>query len=417
MAALWTNLVQPFLLLTAWLFGEQNDATPSSCLRTAQTIEALVTCFDTFTVPHDYYNSLTYDLAQPVGTQRKDWKVAVQSVLSVDGNCSTTAVPLSLHGLYTIDIFKGYCVLYETATRCGTYLKGWGFMIAPAYHSSVSRSVHISAPHPGYDLGTVEQAASIFDSTGSKSLLVAGRKRTAFLDQSNCIARVLPKQDYYKTDPAHNNDEPFFDASISIYNWQHQHYGCPSSSCGFIQLHGKGSSTCSSETIFLSSGLGNSSASRSWYSDDTDRPVKRLQRNLQHAFPAWKVSLPSDSNCPLTATKNVVGRHLNGIHLENVCSMGATSKTVTGEFLHAEQAGIARNERHYKAWSQALVDTFDVTCAEGMVLDPMTQLCAVARKPVDRVEEGASDSRRLNALMDPPKWNQWYLFMSYFMIL
>jgi hypothetical protein len=89
--------------------------------------------------------------------------------------------------------------------RCGTYLKGWGFMVVPASRVAVSRSVHISAPHPGYDLGTVEQAASIFENTGSKSLLVPGRTRTAFLKSSDCIVPVSARQDYFMTDPAHNN--------------------------------------------------------------------------------------------------------------------------------------------------------------------------------------------------------------------
>ena len=134
-----------------------------------------------------------------------DWKEAVKALLDVDGNCSTTSLPLSLQGLYVIEPFKDYCVLYETITQCGTYLKGWGFMVVPAFRVAISRSVHISAPHPRYDLGTVEQAASVFGNTGAKSLLVPGRTRTAFLKSSDCIVPVSPMQDYYMTDPAHNN--------------------------------------------------------------------------------------------------------------------------------------------------------------------------------------------------------------------
>jgi len=140
----------------------------------------------------------------------------------------------------------------------------------PAFRGAVSRSVHISAPHPGYDLGTVEQAAYVFENTGSKSLLVPGWMRTAFLQPSNGIVPASAKQDYYMIDPAHNNvcssilftNRPsliagaFFDTSISIYDWQHKKDNCLSPTCGFVQFHGKGPSTCPSNDIFLSSGIG-----------------------------------------------------------------------------------------------------------------------------------------------------------------
>ncbi|PPQ94226.1 hypothetical protein CVT25_006652 [Psilocybe cyanescens] len=367
----WTDILQPIFYSLLWLLGLQTDLdlSPGSCIRTSPTITALVSCLDTFTVPHSYYDNATYSLAQPVGSQRRDWKLAVTTLLSVDGDCSATSVPLSLQGLYVIESFGGFCVLYETASRSGTYVKGWGFMIVPAFRPLVSRSVHISAPHPGYDLGTIQQAAYIFQSTGSNSLLVTGRTRTAYLNNSNCILPVSASQDYYRTDPAHNNEEPFFDANVAIYEWQHQRLGCPPSSCGFLQLHGKGASTCSSDQIFLSSGIGNSSSSQAWYTDDVDRPIKRLQQNLQDNFPSWKISLPSDSTCPLTATKNVVGRYLNGIHIPRVCSTAATSKIATGEFLHAEQASLPRDPQHYDAWSRAVLETFD-TCADGMAMNP-----------------------------------------------
>ena len=89
-----------------------------------------------------------------------------------------------------------------------------------------------------------------------------------------------------------------------------------------------------------------------------------------------RISLPSDSPCILTATKNVVGRYLNGIDLGSVCNKVANSKTATGQFIHAEQSGSIRNPKNYNAWSQAVLDTFDVICADGMVLDPATKLCS-----------------------------------------
>ena len=187
--------------------------------------------------------------------------------------------------------------------------------------------------------------------------------------------------------------EPFFDANLAISEWQRKNHGCPSSSCGYIQIHGKKLTTCPDDDIFLSAGLGmnssyhfffqiytelqpgNSSASLAWYSDATDRPIKRLQQNLSLSFPSKHISLPSDSNCTLTATKNVFGRYLNGIQSESVCSKAATRRTATGEFIHAEQSRAARSPLNYNAWSQAVLNTFDAICADGMVIDPTTKLC------------------------------------------
>ena len=128
--------------------------------------------------------------------------------------------------------------------------------------------------------------------------------------------------------------------------------------------------------IYIELEPGNSSASLAWYNDATDRPIKRLQRNLRLSFPSKHISLPSDSPCSLTATKNVLGRYLNGIDLRSVCNEAATSRTTTGEFLHAEQSSAARSLSNYKAWSQAVLNTFDATCADGMVVDPVTKLCS-----------------------------------------
>ncbi|KAF8805576.1 hypothetical protein BYT27DRAFT_7104300 [Phlegmacium glaucopus] len=353
---------------------------PALCFETSTTIDALAACLEDFTVPPNHYNQATYDAAQPTTEQRNDWKNVINLFLSVDGDCSSIPIPPSLQGIYTIEAFQNMCVLYEASVQEGIYVKGWGFMIVPRLRTSVSRAVHFSAPHPFFDRGTVQQAAFLFESTGSKSLFAAGRIRTAFPDPSECIPPVNSSQKFYKTDPAHNILEPFNDANIVISEWQHaRDHGCPSPSCGFVQIHGKGTKTCSNDDIFLSSGLGTSSASLAWYSDSTDRPVKRLQRNLNLSFPSWHISLPSDSHCGLTATKNVFGRYLNGIDVGSVCNKAATNTTATGMFLHAEQGAAARSPLNYDAWSQAVLNTFAVTCADGMVVDPATKLCIFDR--------------------------------------
>ena len=209
MVALWSSIVH-ILYLTIRFLRVCEDSkfiatpTPASCLNSSTTIDALVTCLEDFIVPSKYYNNETYEAAQPTSNQRDDWRGLIYSFLSVDGNCSSIPIPLSLEGIYTVEPFNTMCVLYETSSLEGVFVKGWGIMMVPRLRSSVSRTVHFSAPHPIYDSGTIRQAASLFESTGSKSLLVSGRVRSAFSEPSECASPIFPLKGYYKTDTAHN---------------------------------------------------------------------------------------------------------------------------------------------------------------------------------------------------------------------
>ena len=209
MVALWSSLVHILQLTIPFLrvFEDSKSivaSTPASCLNSSATIDALVTCLEVFIVPPEYYNKKTYEAAQPTSNQRDDWKNLINALLSADGNCSSIPIPLSLQGVYTIEVFNTMCVLYEVSSVEGVYTKGWGFMVVPRLRTSVSRIVHFSAPHPIYDRETMRQAAFLFESTGSQSLLVPGRARTAFPEPSECISPVFPLQEFYKTDTTHN---------------------------------------------------------------------------------------------------------------------------------------------------------------------------------------------------------------------
>jgi len=172
---------------------------------------------------------------------------------------------------------------------------------------------------------------------------------------------------------------------VAILDWQSQQGGCPSASCAFIQLHGKADTTCVEDDIFLSTGLrkhynilfslpvfqqpslipfvilGNSS----WYTDDVDRPIKRLKKELLRAFNVGSdsiapvtVSLPSDTKCILTATLNVVRRYLNHFPSSSsidVCMQSSRADTTRGIFIHVEQTWRTASQ---VAWIRAINNTF-----------------------------------------------------------
>jgi hypothetical protein len=105
-------------------------------------------------------------------------------------------------------------------------------------------------------------------------------------------------------------------------------------------------------------------ARNGWYTDNVDRPIKRLQKQLIQAFDSAnipvKISLPSDSRCILTATKNVVGRYINTYPSlsYDVCRRSASPDTTQGAFIHAEQNALTRSDRSREAWVHALNNTF-----------------------------------------------------------
>lgn len=271
---IWSFLSSQVPLLIYLLFG-RSGLNPATCFGQPD-IQSLVDCFDSYTVPEAFYNSSTYAIAQPTDAQRNDWKHLIRDLLVIDGSCESIPIPSSLRSIYDVRPFQKYCVLYETTSSSGYYRKGWGLVVVQAHQSQVARDLHFSAPHPAYDLGTPQQAAAVFSLTSARSLLIAGRNRNAFMQPSTCVPPRSSTDDWYLTDPAHNNVsrylllifccilsifvqlESFFDASTTIYDWQHATRGCSSSNCAFVQFHGKGSKTCPQDSIFMSSGLGSS---------------------------------------------------------------------------------------------------------------------------------------------------------------
>jgi hypothetical protein len=202
-----------FITSSLLLFGLATTAVDVPCIgqSTISTLEDLTTCLEGYAVQQRHYTRATYDLAQPTSTERAAWAQAVQAVLDVDSNCNAALLPHALDGIYTISLYtersttNQYCVLSEKTAGPAGYTRGWGFVIVPATRRAVSRFVHISAPHPIYDANTPRQAAALFKRAGAKSLLVDGRDRRAFLEQTDCVIPSAGNGPYYETDPAHNN--------------------------------------------------------------------------------------------------------------------------------------------------------------------------------------------------------------------
>ncbi|KAM6491121.1 hypothetical protein JOM56_013360 [Amanita muscaria] len=340
-----------------------------SCTASSSDLQSLVSCHVSLVIKREL-DSVTYTSIQPTPPQRQAWSETIHALLDVDGNCST--ISQNLHELlkssYAVLEVGEFCVLVETSTVYNSaknkneYEKGWGIFVVPARKDHTKKSLHISAPHPIDDAFTGGQAGHVFENTGAKSLYIAGRARTAFRKQTNCIAST-PSTTYWKADPAHDNEEMMFDTYKVILDWQNAEGGCSAESCAYIQLHGKGGKTCVADQAFMSSGLGREPDGVGWYNDPfhATLPVQRLSKHFTSYFPTWNATLPSSphSNCPLTATKNIVGRLINGVSENEVCSQAATANTTKGAFVHIEQAIELRMTEYWDTWVKVVLDSFD----------------------------------------------------------
>jgi hypothetical protein len=191
------------LLLASLLWPWQSTAILIRCLDSTNTLEDMIICFDSYTVPPNSYSDINaYNAVQPHSHEKTAWNAIVASLLTVDhSNCTSSLLPAALSGVYSVSLFReagtggrSFCVLSEVNSRDSHYARGWGLMVVPATRSAVSRYIHISAPHPKADGNTPEQAAVLFKNTGAKSLLayesVTMVHRETFLGQE--ILRSLP---------------------------------------------------------------------------------------------------------------------------------------------------------------------------------------------------------------------------------
>ncbi|KAE9395759.1 hypothetical protein BT96DRAFT_1043005 [Gymnopus androsaceus JB14] len=135
---------------------------PRDCLQNS-TIASLIDCLNDFTVGPNYYNASSYAAAQPDLTQVDDWMALITSMLDSDtSDCSSITVPASLVSIYAVTLFPDsssnntFCVLSEkTSFIDGSnsyYTKGWGVIVVPSSRKKVSHMIHLSAPHPLYDI-------------------------------------------------------------------------------------------------------------------------------------------------------------------------------------------------------------------------------------------------------------------------
>ncbi|KAI8846887.1 hypothetical protein BC829DRAFT_397711 [Chytridium lagenaria] len=311
-----------------------------------------ITCLSKHYIPADYIKTRAeFDAKLPV---------AGLTMLAADmlANGCPTQVPSDV--IQDTAVGRNFCVAAETTIDSKSrFTKGWGVFVVPfGAGEREGAGLHLQAPHPIFDGSTDLVAADLFRNVqGFRSLLLATRHRNAYQVDSTCT----PNSGYSLTDPTHSDGEPFFNFASAILQYQNA-TTCSDSNCGILQLHGKGANTCSSDTFFLSAGTGVASV----YNNNPTWHVNRMATALLQSKPVgsnWTAGTPASSSCTLTATRNVVGKIVNGISFAQVCSGTVTSSKVTGRFSHIEtaQAGREITEEVLGVWRNAFTGIFNGT--------------------------------------------------------
>ena len=157
----------------------------------------------------------TYEASQPSDEQRAAWRKVIGDLLEVPKGrvrCSDIRknIPDELKGIYTVAVVdRGrFCALVERDTvgegDDKQFGKGWGLFVVPAQRDiKTSKSLHLSAPHPVWELSTAQQAAFVFEWTGAESLYIPGRAYKALLKETDC-GFSTESEKYWKTDPVHD---------------------------------------------------------------------------------------------------------------------------------------------------------------------------------------------------------------------
>ena len=314
-------------------------------------------------VPREDPNIKLY--AAPNDTQINDWKSVVKSMLIADPRCESIPIPDSLkEAKYTTARFTDeddydYCVLSSLPTQ--PYIKNyddeyskylWGTVIIRLRKNDIYfTKVSIDIPHPWSDKGTYAQGTSIFKNSNAKSLLLAGSER-----YTNGKDENSPKSDcdsrYNEADVAHGTNNMFHAAVEEIDNYFSGRGGYTA-----IQFHGMGNTTCPGVDAFFSDGNDQEASSSG----------NELRWNFETSsnFNEDTLKLVGEAECKMNGTRNIQGRFLNGVSKPELCrteSEGGIFSTeptrYDGKFLQIEQKENIRGEQYYKAWAEAVTNSF-----------------------------------------------------------
>ena len=182
--------------------------------------------------------------------------------------------------------------------------------------------LHLEAPHPAYDSGTLDEAVVLFEQLQARVLLTSGTHRCASSEATECsgtssVCTGLTEA-YRNSDAAHAVDTSFHVLHEAL-------------TIGFPD-----------DLVVSVHGMSGAGASLSNGTDDTitpSSPVARLAGALAVEFGGELITTCNDYpgstvDSRLCGTTNVQGRHLNG----SADACGSAADSASERFVHLEQS-------------------------------------------------------------------------------
>ncbi|KAL7079935.1 hypothetical protein ACQ4LE_000061 [Meloidogyne hapla] len=295
-------------------------------------IQPINAFFEIFFAENDSIDVDQWDLALPSDSEREQMKKLISYLIDIDdfhkissdSTLLSRVAPLLVKSIQLTFVKNRFCVIHELlpSSTGGRFKRFWGYMVicSPAYCNSSRMKLHHSSPHYRTDGDVCNQAAAVFERTGSRSLVVAGATRfsvrgnhTSFCQPRNALA-----------DAAHNNLTMFHTMCVGVFE---------SSNDGiFMQWHGQRS--CPQSGAFISAGAKGSNP----IYNDTGAYVNKLVYMVNKLVGKTIATTPKqDHRCALIASTNVFGRIVNGVLAKNACKGLTNPKNVKGNFVHIEQ--------------------------------------------------------------------------------
>ena len=158
----------------------------------------------------------------------------------------------------------------------------------------------IETPHSFFDLGTLGEGLTVFQTTNARALLASGTHRCASDTSSPCsgqtqVCTLFSREPFRISDMAHTDTSFFHAAHLAIAD------GLPETT--ILQLH-----------MFLESGASVSNGKK--HSITPESPSVRLTQSLTRTLPGELITSCNDygagnSEDRVCGTSNTQGRHLN----------------------------------------------------------------------------------------------------------
>lgn len=278
--------------------------------------------------------------------------------------CESFSVPSSLSTIFKTKTYVedgiSYCVIYtyQDINNDGYFDDGHGVYIISL--DSSPNPISVVVPHPLYDTNTPDLGITVFSTIKGHVFSIAGAHRHTNDVTSTC-------QSIYKVaDSVHNVDNFFLTFHTAIDDLTSSY---PSGPLPHVEFHSMGTSTCPGVDVFVSSG----------FSDppDASSPAAAIYNAAVAAQSGWVVSYPGAVNsggCNLYGTTNIVGRMMNGVAREDLCTTAAdkASKLASSVFVQVE---LKWDYRSGSDWAPIMAAAFPPPTSSPSSAPTATPLC------------------------------------------